>query len=85
VLLHETFDREIVAGAGRDGWVERVRFDWSAGSAVAGIAEATIGSARGAQGRQGYAYLDDPGSNNESAERTVFGEDGNLPQHCSVS
>ena len=43
---HETSDGEIVAGGGGARLGMRVRFDWAAGGAIPGTAEATFGLAR---------------------------------------
>jgi hypothetical protein len=57
---------------------QRVRFDRCAAAAVARVAEAALGFARGAQRRQSYAYLDDSGADYGSAERAPFGKDSHL-------
>ncbi len=57
---------------------QRVRFDWRAAAAVARVAEAAYGPARGAQRRQSYAYLDDSGADYGPTERAVFGKDSHL-------
>jgi hypothetical protein len=59
-----------------------VRFDWAAGGAVAGVAEAADGFAGGAQGRQGDAYVDDSGEDDGAAEGAVSGKDGGVPECC---
>jgi hypothetical protein len=77
--LHETLCLDAFDSPGYAVGVYGVRDDWAPTASVAGVAQATCGSAGGAQGRSRDSHMDGSQHYDRSAESAELGSDADLP------
>ena len=79
-LRHETLHAEAPTGSGCAVGVCGVRDDWAAAASVAGLAQASFGSAGHTQGRPHYPHLDCSKRHDRSENHSKRGLNPHLPR-----